>query len=108
MTKQANQRKQKRHFCAVPVDAQENSAFADTLTTDISQGGLGMVSSKKVKPHQKIAVQLELTPEGDPVLAVGRVKWVRVETENGSYRFGLHLEKLINGTKAQLKKYLPK
>ena len=100
-----NKRKSQRIHCAVPVDGKKDSVFAKTQTVDFSKGGIGLISSRKIPINKKIAVELDLEPQEDPVLAIGRVKWVRSIADSDNYRIGLIFSEVRRGSKTQLNQY---
>jgi hypothetical protein len=91
MKKKANNRHDKRTGCYVPVDGKSGSEFEESCTIDISQGGLGLVSSRRVFVDDKITVALQLDSKKDPVLTVGQVRWVKKMPDSQGYRVGMQL-----------------
>jgi c-di-GMP-binding flagellar brake protein YcgR len=110
--KNENKRKNARYSCAVMVDGKPGTEFDSSLTTDISKGGLGFVSSSSVPLNKQIVVELELKPEEDPVLVVAQVRWVRPLNDPGSavkrYRVGMSFEDVLSGSKSRLERYFRK
>ena len=51
-----------RKECHVPVESKEGTAFDSSQTIDISTGGVGFVSRKKVPINTKMAIEIDLTP----------------------------------------------
>ena len=84
-----NKRKASRYDCAVPVESKKGTAFDDSLTIDISSGGVGLILEKYIPIDTKMAVEIALTPEGDPFVTVGRVKWIRRLPDQQHYRVGM-------------------
>ena len=100
------QRKAKRYCCAVPVDGKEGSAFDRTRTVDISRNGIGFISDSAFPLNQKIAVEIALSPDGEPVVVMGVVKWVRKLTDSEQYRIGMTFADVLSGSSTRLNKYL--
>ena len=75
--KSIEHRKTDRQPCRVPLDAQKDSAFDQSRTVDISQNGIGLVSQRQMSVDEQIAIEVEISADGEPVLVVGQVKWVR-------------------------------
>ncbi len=100
-----NRRKAERFSCLVPVEGQSNGLFCDTNTVDISRNGIGLISSHKIPLNKEIALELQLDENGEPVLVIGKVKWVRKIESTGNYRIGLHFEDVIDGSVSRLDKY---
>jgi hypothetical protein len=105
MPKQDHKRKDARFDCLVPIDGKKGSLFDDSLTVDISKGGMGFVSTHEIPVDQKIPIQLDLGENEEPILVVGRVQWNRPIEGTGHYRIGVVFESVIQGSKSRLKKY---
>ena len=100
------QRKAKRYNCAVPVDGKQGSPFDHTRTVDISRNGIGFISDTALPLHQKIAVEIALSPDGEPVVVMGVVKWVRKLTDCDQYRIGMTFAQVLSGSQTRLNQYL--
>lgn len=98
-----NKRKAVRKSCAVPVEAKTGTDFDQAETLDISRGGIGFRGRHSIPLHKKIAVELEVGPERDPVLAIGRVCWVRQERDSKFYRYGIKFSRVISGAFPKLR-----
>lgn len=103
----SNKRSEARHNCFVPVESKEGSSFDSTQTVDISRNGIGFVSSHPHEINEKVAIELQLKPNTDPVLVVGVVKWVRKISDTDGYRIGLTFAEVLSGSKTRLDKYFP-
>ena len=99
-----NKRRNSRTRCLVPIDAKRGGALDRTQTTDISRGGVGFVSRSAIPVAEKIAVELELGPEQNPILVMGQVKWIQADQDTDTYRFGIEFGKLLSGDRARLRK----
>jgi len=102
MNNQEDKRKSRRFNCFVPVDGKEGSAFAQTKTVDICRDGIGFISNHSIPLHEKIAIELALRPESEPVLVIGEVKWVRKLSDTEQYRVGLTFSDIIDGSRDEL------
>ena len=100
-----NKRKNERHQCVVPVESKKGSVFENTKTVDISKRGIGFVSSHLLAFKQKIPIELALSPEGDPVIVVGEVQWIRPLSGKKKYRVGMNFANILNGSKSRLDQY---
>src|ERR1700730_291 len=98
----ANQRSETRYNCLVPVESKEGSVFDQTQTLDISRHGIGLISSQEVGVNQKIAVEIVLKPNTEPVMVIGVVKWVRKIGKTDQYRVGLVFSEIISGSETRL------
>ena len=102
----ANQRVEDRYNCLVPVEGKEGSAFDRTKTLDISRHGIGFLSSHPIGINQKIALEIVLKPNTEPVMVVGVVKWARKIGVSDQYRIGMVFSEIISGSSTRLDKYL--
>ena len=101
-----NKRKTPRFDCFVPVEGKASSVFSSTKTVDISRDGIGFLSSRPVALKERIAIELALKPDTDPVLVIGEVKWVRKLSDSDQYRIGLTFSDIIDGSKDALNESL--
>ena len=101
----SNKRKNIRINCAVPVEGKAGSVFDKTATVDVSKGGLGFISRHHIPLNKEIAIELDLFGETDPVLVIGRVRWVRHVAKSVYYRVGLAFEDVLKGSKSRLERY---
>ncbi len=101
-----DKRKSRRFNCLVPVDGKKESLFSSSKTVDISRDGIGFVSDHSIPLHEKIAIELALRPDTEPVLVIGEVKWVRKISDCDRYRVGLTFSDIIDGSRDELDKSL--
>jgi len=101
-----NQRSEDRYSCLVPVEGKEGSEFDRAKTWDISRHGIGLISSHSIGINQKIALEIVLKPNTEPVVVIGVVKWIRKLGASGQYRAGMVFQKLISDSGNRLDKYL--
>jgi hypothetical protein len=106
MSPDLNQRSEARHNCLVPVEGKKGSEFDQIKTLDISRHGLGLLSSHSVGVNQKIALEIVLKPNTEPVIVIGIVKWVRKLEDSDQYRVGMVFSEIISGSSTRLDKYL--
>lgn len=100
------QRKAARLGCVVPVEGKADSVFADVRTIDISNGGIGFVSSQVLPLRKRIAVELLLEADADPVLVMGEVRWVRKIKDSEHFRVGMKFIRSVEqGSRTRLKSY---
>jgi c-di-GMP-binding flagellar brake protein YcgR len=100
-----NKRRATRQDCLVPVDGKTGSAFENIRTVDVSKGGIGLVSKKRIPLKREIAVELDFSAEGEPVFAIGKVCWVKKIKGTDTYRIGLTFKDVLRGSKSRLNKY---
>ena len=106
--KNMNKRKNQRLNCLVPVDSKRGSIFDEACTVDFSKGGMGFLSRHNIPINKKIAIELDLESEGEPVLVIGQVKWVRPIENSDQYRIGVYFDSIVQGSKARLNSYFVK
>jgi len=106
MSSSVNQRSESRFNCLVPVEGKQGSEFDRTRTMDISRHGIGLISPQNVALNQKIALELVLKPNTEPVMVIGVVKWVRKLGDSDQYRVGMVFSEIISGSSTRLDKYL--
>ena len=100
-----NQRSENRRDCFVPVEGKDGCEFDCTKTFDISRHGIGFLSSQPVAINQKIALEIVLKPNTEPVMVIGVVKWVRKIEVSNQYRIGMVFSEVISGSPVRLDKY---
>ncbi len=101
-----NKRKTPRHTCAVPVDGKQGGPFEASKTVDFSQGGLGLISTHRLSVNKEIAIQLDLSEEGQSALVVGKVQWVSPIAETDNFRVGVVFKDILQGARSNLRSYL--
>ena len=105
MSAVANQRSEARHNCYVPVEGKEGCEFDRTKTVDISRHGIGFLSSQAIAINQKIALEIVLKPNTEPVMVIGVVKRVRKLDDSDQYRVGMVFSEIISGSPNRLDRY---
>ena len=104
--KSIEHRKNDRQMCYVPVDGKANSLFSEVMTVDISQGGIGFVSSREIPLNEQIAVEVELGVQQESALVVGEVRWVEPVRGRREYRIGMKFVRVISpGSRSRLTEY---
>ena len=103
-----NKRRSERVSCAVPVDSKKGGLFDQVQTIDFSRGGLGFVSHQRIPINKRVAIELDLFDELEPVVVVGRVRWVRTNGDSETYRIGLAFEDILSGAKSRIAEYFKK
>jgi len=101
-------RKEKRSECFVPVEGQGGSAFGRIKSVDFSRGGIGLISQRLIPLNKEITVELDLDEQGDPVFAVGVVKWVTKIAGSNNFRVGLSFKEVLSGSKSRLNTFFNK
>lgn len=102
----SNKRKNPRYSCAVPVEGKDGGPFESSKTVDFSQGGLGLVSNHRISLNKEIAIQLDLSEEGQSALVVGKVQWVSPIAQTNNFRIGVVFKDMLQGSRAHVKDYL--
>jgi Tfp pilus assembly protein PilZ len=101
----SDNRRNKRLACVVPVEGKKNSVFDHTQVINFSRGGIGFVSQHRIPVNKEVPIEIDLTPEGEPVIVVGRVQWVQRIINSESYRVGLSFKDILQGSKSRLTEY---
>ena len=99
----SNKRRAMRQQCYVPVEGKAGSGFARVKTLDISAGGMGFLGLRALPLRKRIAVEIQTAPGSEPIVAVGRICWVKKEIGSKFYRFGLKFYKFLSGSLRELK-----
>jgi hypothetical protein len=102
MENQSDKRKNRRFDCFVPVDGKEGAAFSHTKTFDLSRDGIGFISDHAIALNERVAIELALKPDSEPVLVIGEVKWVRKLSDSEQYRIGLTFADVIDGSREDI------
>ena len=105
MAAASNKRTENRRNCFVPVESKSDSSFDQTQTVDISRHGIGFISPHPHSMGEKIAIEIQLKPDTDPVLVIGTVKWVRRISDSEQYRVGMNYDEIISGSPKRLDRY---
>ncbi len=101
----ANKRAETRRNCFVPVESKTDSSFDQTQTVDISRRGMGFISCYPHSINEKIAIEIQLKADTDPVLVIGIVNWVRKLSDSEQYRVGLTFSEVLSGSPTRLDRY---
>lgn len=97
-----------RYDCRVPVLCRKGTLFDNSQTIDISKGGVGLISSKFIPLDTNLVMEIALSPKAEPLLAVGRVKWVQKLGVQERYRVGMAFSDISQGCQSRLADYLTK
>ena len=100
-----NNRMGTRNNCFVPVESKSDSSFGQTQTVDISCHGIGFISPHPHNINEKIAIEIQLKHNTDPVLVIGIVKWVHRLFDSEQYRIGMNYDEIISGSQRRLNRY---
>ena len=94
-----------RNNCFVPVESKSDSSFDQTQTVDISSHGIGFISSQPHNINKKMAIEIQLKLDTNPVLVIGIVKWVRRLPDSEQYRIGMNYDEISSGSQKRLDRY---
>lgn len=108
MTKELNKRKNTRLSCEVPLEGKKGGIFDESNVIDISKGGLGFISPRRIPVNKRIPIELDLAEEDYPVFVIGKVLWARAIEGSSNYRIGVTFEDILRGSKARLQKFFHK
>ena len=99
-------RKHSRAGCRVPVLCKRGTLLENSLTKDISQSGIGLLVQKFVPKDTNLILELSLSPKTEPILAVGKVRWIRKVGYGDRYRLGMQFTDISQNSKGKLSEYL--
>ena len=105
MSAAVNQRLEARYSCSVPVEGKEGREFDQTKTMDISRHGIGFLTSQPIGINQKVALEIVLKQNTEPVMVIGVVKWVRKIGVSDQFRVGMVFSEIISGSSSRMDKY---
>ena len=90
-------RNHERINCEVNISIRDlkSSRELEAKSTDISQGGLGIVSQEALRPGDKFELWIHLADGLDPVHRFGKVVWARESAPFG-YRGGIRFSSLVD------------
>jgi c-di-GMP-binding flagellar brake protein YcgR len=100
-----NQRKSQRLDCLVPVEGRLGKSVGGCKTIDFSRGGIGFISRSELPLNEEITMEIDLAPDAEPVLVVGKVKWVDELHPSGNYRIGVSFDRFTEGSQEPLEAY---
>ncbi|MBM3249027.1 MAG: PilZ domain-containing protein [Candidatus Omnitrophica bacterium] len=106
MEQAVESRQYARFDCRVPVLCKRGTLLENSLTRDISKGGIGLLVQKFVPKDTNLIMELSLAPKTEPVLAVGKVRWVRKVGYGDRYRLGMQFTDISQSSKNRLAEYL--
>ena len=86
---QQDNRQHERMSCRVPILCKRGTLLENSLTRDISQRGIGLLVQRFVPKDTNLILELSLSPKTEPIMAVGRVKWIRKVGYGDRYRLGM-------------------
>lgn len=64
----------------------------DAQTQDISAKGIGLMTSRQLRPHTSLEMWLSIPDKGEPLYTRGEVVWSK-RLEPDKYRAGVNLER---------------
>src|SRR6266850_1332123 len=103
MAQASNKRKSERFHCFVPIEGKAGSIFESSHSIDISKGGIGFIARQEVPLNKKIAIEIALAPDGESLLVIGKVTWVRQLSDK--YRIGIRFSDVRDGSRSRLDRY---
>ena len=87
------------------MEGKGDSSYDQAQTVDISSHGIGFISSSLRNVNEKIAIEIQLKPNADPILVIGIVKWVRRISNSDQYRIGMNFDKVSTDSQRRLDRY---
>lgn len=68
--------------------------FYDTITRDISEGGLRFITNQFIPAFAELFLEVSLRPSTEPVRAAAKVSWVQKVPHSDQYYVGAHFTEL--------------
>lgn len=101
-------RRFQRASCLLPVRLypKQESRVIETLTKDLSVGGLRCVSQHERQIGMPLSVELMLEPGERPLTLRGHVAWSRPIQESEQYDLGVSFHAFPESTKKRLSTYI--
>jgi len=90
----------------VPVLCKKGTMFDNSQTVDITRNGIGFFSQRFVPVDTNMILEISLSPKTNPLLAVGRVKWIQKVGYMDRYRVGMEFTDISENAKGRLSEYL--
>ena len=100
-----SKRKSTRSSCKVPVLCKKDTMFDNSQTVDISDSGVGFFAQRFIPVDTSMILEIALAPKAEPLLAVGRVKWIQKVGYMDKYRVGMEFTDISESSKNRLAKY---
>jgi len=90
-------RTHERIYCEVNISIRDlkNYRELEAKSTDISQGGIGIISPETLRPGDKFELWIHLADGLDPVHRFGKVVWARESAPFGC-RGGIRFSSLVD------------
>ena len=97
-----------RHRAYLPVHLQPRDTLktVDTLTKDISRGGLRCLSPAPFPVASEVRVELVLSAGQAPLTVIGNTKWFRTLPYSDMFEVGMSFVELPEETERRLSTYL--
>ncbi len=78
------------------------SEFYDTVTRDISEGGLRFITNQFLPNFSEVMLEVSLQPSMQPVRALAKVAWIQKLRHSDQYHVGAQFTEINNGHKKDL------
>lgn len=89
----------------VHYDLPSEKKYADTLTADISEGGIKMHSDRYIPKLSRIALKLRLA-SNKSIELTGQVKWSQRYSHSYRYLTGIEFTGIAQGIRRDLQKHI--
>ncbi|MDD3089065.1 MAG: PilZ domain-containing protein [Candidatus Omnitrophica bacterium] len=73
---------------------------------DISSGGLGITTTRKLQKGDRVHIEIRLTGDGIPIFVSGEIKWVVKEEGTGTFKSGVHITHIEKNDRMRLVRFL--
>lgn len=98
--------------CPLRYQFKGQPSFVDTITRDISEGGLRFITNEFIPAFADLFLELSLRPAMEPVRTAAKVAWIQKIPHSDQYHIGARftdineeLKKNISGRLQEYKEY---
>lgn len=104
----AERRKYKRLNTRIPVHfkVKATNKFGDTLSCDISGGGLRVMLENFIAPNTDFMLEFTITDLFQIITAVGRVVWTKKMPHCERYQLGLEFKEILARNKDTINQFI--
>lgn len=94
-----------RRTIAVDLHLSSESQFFSGLSGDVAEGGLFLCTYRRLAIGEEVELELSLPGLDEPLLASGRVRWLREHTADQPRGVGVALERVSEEGRAAVERF---
>lgn len=103
-------RKYPRVYASLPMQFREIGEFdklpRDTITKDLSEGGIRFTSSKLVPVGNRLVVNVGLEPQIEGLRSVVKIVWARKQHYSDNYELGCQFVNMEEESKSRIARFI--